>query len=186
MTKLSRKKSALEYVVIDTETTGFHADSRIIELAMVIITSEGKITEEFSTLLRGDGTVGHPMAARVHGIKTHQVANAPTFKQIFPTYSDLVNGRILVAHNASFDRARINYELSLIRKREVESMACTLSLGVDLGYGKLKLAEAARQFGIETGRAHRALDDAKATADLLRYYMKKNRVGTNAYLEQFH
>jgi DNA polymerase III epsilon subunit family exonuclease len=185
MKMFSRRKTSTEYLVIDTETTGFHAESRIIELAMVVITSEGKITEEFSTFLHGDGTVGHPMAARVHGIKTHQVASAPKFKEIYRTYSELTDGRIPVAHNASFDRARINYELSLIRKRHMDSMACTLSMGVELGYGKLKLAEAARQFGIETGQAHRALDDARATAHLLRYYMKKNRGGTIAYLAQF-
>ena len=178
----SRRKSAIEYVVIDTETTGFHAESRIIELAMVVVTSEGKITENFSTFLRGDGTVGYPMAARVHGIKTHQVASAPTFKEIFPTYSEFIEDRIPVAHNASFDRARINYELKLIRKKQLETMACTLSLGIELGYGKLKLSEAARQFGIETGQAHRSLGDAKATADLLIYYMKKNPSATVTHL----
>jgi DNA polymerase III epsilon subunit-like protein len=64
-------------------------------------------------------------------------------------------------------------------------MACTLNLGVELGYGKLKLAEAARQFGIDTGQSHRALDDAKATADLLGHYMKKNQAGTHEYLRRF-
>ena len=113
-----RRKTSIEYVVIDTETTGFHAESRIIELAMVVVSSEGKITEDFSTFLHGDGTVGHPMAARLHGIKTHQVASAPTFKEIFRTYSEFIDGRIPVAHNASFDRARLNYELKLIRKKE--------------------------------------------------------------------
>ena len=90
-----------------------------------------------------------------------------------------------MAHNASFDRARINYELKLIRKKQLETMACTLSLGIELGYGKLKLSEAARQFGIETGQAHRALGDAKATADLLIYYMKKNPSATFTHLTKF-
>ena len=175
-----------EFVVIDTETTGLHAESRVIEIAMVVVDIKGKVKDHYSTFLRGDGTVGHPMAARVHGIKTHQIASAPTFKEIFPMYLEFIDGRIPVAHNASFDRARINYELKLIRKKQLETMACTLSLGVELGYGKLKLGEAARQFGIETGQAHRALDDAKATADLLRCYMKKNRGATNDYLHQFH
>jgi DNA polymerase III epsilon subunit-like protein len=49
----------------------------------------------------------------------------------------------------------------------------------------LKLAEAARQFGIDTGQSHRALDDAKATADLLGHYMKKNQAGTHEYLRRF-
>jgi DNA polymerase III epsilon subunit-like protein len=64
-------------------------------------------------------------------------------------------------------------------------MACTLSLGIELGYGKLKLSEAASQFGIDTGRSHRALDDAKATAHLLGYYMKKNQSGTVNYFARF-
>ena len=174
-----------EFVVIDTETTGLHAESRVIEIAMVVVDIKGKVKDHYSTFLRGDGTVGHPMAARVHGIKTHQIASAPTFKEIFSMYSEFIDGRMPVAHNASFDRARINYELQLIRKKQLETMACTLNLGVELGYGKLKLAEAARRFGIDTGQSHRALDDAKATAELLRIYLKKNRAGTREYLRRF-
>jgi len=181
-----RNKSGIEYVVIDTETTGLHSDARVIELAMVVVSADGKIRDHFSTLLRGDGTVGNQFAARVHGIKSHQLASAPTFKEIFHSYEEFIDGRIPVAHNASFDRARINYELELIRKKPLEIMACTLSLGIELGYGKLKLSEAASQFGIDTGRSHRALDDAKATAHLLAIYMKKNRVGTDAYLSRFN
>ena len=174
-----------EFVVIDTETTGLHAESRVIEIAMVVVDIKGKVKDHYSTFLRGDGTVGHPMAARVHGIKTHQIASAPTFKEIFPMYSEFIDGRIPVAHNASFDRARINYELQLIRKKQLEAMACTLNLGVELGYGKLKLAEAARRFGIDAGQSHRALDDAKATAELLGIYLKKNQAGTHEYLRRF-
>ena len=181
-----RAKSGTEYVVIDTETTGLHMDARVIELAMVVVSADGKIKDNFSTFLRGDGTVGNHFAARVHGIKTHQIESAPTFKEIFHSYAEFLDGRIPVAHNASFDRARINYELKLIRKRPLETMACTLSLGVELGYGRLKLAEATKQFGIDTRRSHRALDDAQATAQLLTIYMKKNRVGTNAYLSRFN
>ena len=180
-----RAKSVTEYVVIDTETTGLHAESRVIELAMVVVSGDGKIRENYSTFLRGDGTVGNYYAARVHGIKTHQIAGAPTFKDVYSTYSEFINGRILVAHNASFDQARINYELSLIRKSRIDKMACTLSLGSELGYGRLRLSEAASQFGIDTGQSHRALDDAKATAHLLGHYMKKNPSGTNAYLSRF-
>ena len=54
MKMFGRRKTSIEYVVIDTETTGFHAESRIIELAMVVVSSEGKITEDFSTFLHGD------------------------------------------------------------------------------------------------------------------------------------
>ena len=183
--RIQPRRSFNEFVVIDTETTGLHAESRVIEIAMVVVDIKGKVKDHYSTFLRGDGTVGHPMAARVHGIKTHQIASAPTFKEIFPMYLEFIDGRIPVAHNASFDRARINYELQLIRKKQLATMACTLNLGVELGYGKLKLAEAARQFGIDTGQSHRALDDAKATAELLRIYLKKNQAGTHEYLRRF-
>ena len=183
--RIQPSRSFNEIVVIDTETTGLHAESRVIEIAMVVVDMKGKVKDHYSTFLRGDGTVGHPMAARVHGIKTHQIASAPTFKEILPTYLEFIDGRIPVAHNASFYRARINYELQLIRKKQLETMACTLNLGVELGYGKLKLAEAARHFGIDTGQSHRALDDAKATAELLRIYLKKNQAGTHEYLRRF-
>ena len=51
-----RAKSGTEYVVIDTETTGLHMDARVIELAMVVVSADGKIKDNFSTFLRGDGT----------------------------------------------------------------------------------------------------------------------------------
>ena len=48
-----RAKSGTEYVVIDTETTGLHMDARVIELAMVVVSADGKIKDNFSTFLRG-------------------------------------------------------------------------------------------------------------------------------------
>ena len=49
------------FVVIDTETTGGMADSRVIELGMVFVSSRGTLQKTFSTLLYGvtmpDGTI---------------------------------------------------------------------------------------------------------------------------------
>lgn len=121
------------FVVLDTETTGSKEDSRVIELGMVFVSPRGTLQKSFSTLLHGDGTNGEWYVRRVHRIRQEQLVGAPKFKEIAPAFLASLQGRIPFAHNASFDLKRINYELSLVRRRQIPQMACTIELGKTSG-----------------------------------------------------
>jgi DNA polymerase-3 subunit epsilon len=121
------------FVVIDTETTGLHAEARIIEVGVVYLSSRGNFQNSFNTLLFGDGTTGEWPARMVHGMKTHELDGAPQFKHIASDLLKLIEGRTVLAHNVNFDSKRMNYELKLARRRRIPQMACTMQLGSHLG-----------------------------------------------------
>jgi DNA polymerase-3 subunit epsilon len=170
------------YVVLDTETTGTGADSRVVEIGLVFVSPRGSIEKTFNTLLCGDGNSGSFGAKRVHHIRNSDLIGAPKFSQIAPALLRAVAGRVLFAHNAAFDLQRINHELQLARRRKIERMGCTMSLGVHLGYGKMNLKRAVEEFDLFHQIPHQALDDALATAELLQRYMKLHRDEFRQYL----
>ena len=170
------------FVVVDTETTGSETNSRVIEIGMIFLSPRCTQQKTFSTLLFGNGTVGEWYVKRVHRIRQSELDGAPQFKDIASSFLESLNGRIVFAHNASFDLKRINHELRLARKPRVKSMACTIELGKHLGHGRLSLDKAVEKFDLFRQISHHALHDAFATSQLLRHYLSENPVGVREYL----
>lgn len=176
------KVASRGFVVVDTETTGTGRDSRVVEIGLVFVSPRGTIEKTFNTLLYGDGTSGSFGAKRVHHIRNADLVSAPKFSQIAPALLKAIDGRTLFAHKASFDLARLNHELTLLRKRKIDHIGCTLRLGVELGYGPMSLEKAVEEFGLFHQIPHQALDDALATAELLQHYMRSHRDEFRQYL----
>lgn len=167
------------YVVIDVETTGLDIEGgdRVIEIGLVQLSAEAEPMREWSTRINPGRPVG---ATHVHGICDSDVRHAPTFSQVASQLADLVQGRVLVAHNLPFDPGFI--------ERECRAIGLSLGLTAADGICTLQLAEhylpgvprslesCAAATGIATGRLHAALDDARTTATLLRYYLSKGSV----------
>jgi len=170
------------FVVIDTETTGSKKDSRVIEIGMVFLSPRGKYQKSFSTLLYGDGTNGDWYVRRVHRIRQVELIGAPKFKDIASSFLNALEGRVVFAHNANFDLKRINHELSLVRRRQLKEMACTIELGRHLGYGRLSLENAIAEFNLCRQVSHHALHDAMATSQLLQHYLSEDKKGVREYL----
>jgi len=171
------------FLVVDVETTGLNPNSRIVEIAWVHVSLRGVIGHSFSTLLSAGGSSGTWSAKRVHGIRDVDLQDAPKFAKIASGLTKSLQGKILVAHNAKFDVGRINYELRRIRKPHLKSFACTLEMGIELGLGRLSLSKAVEQFRLRHKNPHHAVDDALATAQLLRKFLFLDRQGVLEYLD---
>jgi len=171
------------FVVLDTETTGGGPKARVIEIGMVFLSPRGAIQGEFSTLVYGNGDSGEWFVKRKHGIRNDDLIDAPKFKELAPAFLDAIEGRTLFAHNASFDLAQLNQELTRIRRRKLTTMGCTIGLGIHLGFGRLSLTKAVEQLGMSREMPHVALDDARAAAELLRHYMRHDARRFKEYLE---
>jgi DNA polymerase III subunit epsilon len=165
------------YAVFDIETTGFSAahNHRILEVAVVLVDDAGSVVYEWETLLNPQRDVG---ATKIHGLTAADVYAAPTFAQIAAELEFLLRGRVPVAHNLSFDArflaaefGRLGYSVPL----DPTSGLCTMRLASHyLPTGPRTLEACCGCIGYSIESAHAALDDARATAHLLSYYMNRD------------
>ena len=161
------------FAIIDVETTGLNSAGydRIVELAIVHADDRGNITDRFETLLNPNRDLG---PQRIHGVRAADVLDAPSFGQIVPDFVELLSGRVLVAHNASFDSrfVRSEFERAGHEVWGAPEWLCTMQLArVHLPGSGRSLIDCCSAYDIEIKRAHRALDDADATARLLAAYI---------------
>lgn len=172
-----------EFAVLDFETTGLQPSDgdRIIQIAVVITDSQGKVISDWSSYVNPGRDTG---AVHIHGITTDQVASAPTFKELWGELSSLVAGRIIVAHNASFE---VKFLLS-----ELERFGGIIDPARFAWFDTMSLAGAAfpgladkRQetladhLGIDRtvlpgGKDHNALTDTHVAAKILGHYLERN------------
>jgi len=156
------------FAVLDFETTGLDtAHDRIIEIGVVVIDPVQGILGEFETLVNPGRLPG---ATHIHGISSRHLNNAPTFEVVAQHLSDFLHGNFLVAHNnrydinilqAEFERLNLSFPVSL------NETICTMTVGRTLGLtGNLAAMYEAKNLG-KFIDSHRALNDAKAAAELL-------------------
>lgn len=159
---------ALDFLVLDLETTGLSRRDEVVEVGAVRWRA-GRARESWGTLCRPGGPV--PKAATaIHGITDALLEPAPTFAEVLPALRDLLGERILVGHHARFDRGF----LERAYRREGwpppdGDVWCTVRLSRKLfpELPRHDLDSLCVTHGIRRGAAHRAPDDARATADLL-------------------
>lgn len=164
-----QSRSTQEFAVVDVETTGLYPNShdRIVEIAVVRVSSSGGIRGEYTTLVNPERDVG---ATRIHGITAAQVRSAPRFKEIAGDVLDMVSGVPVAAHNSMFDLGFLRAEFSRIGVDLPElPTVCTLDLAhrVQLPTASRSLSSCCQALGIDHINAHAALGDARATAKLL-------------------
>ncbi|MCB9139804.1 MAG: hypothetical protein H6642_15785 [Caldilineaceae bacterium] len=154
-------------VAIDLETTGLHpVRDRIIEIGAVRMQG-GEIRARFSTLINPGRTI--PLQIQqITGIRNEDVAHAPRLEEAAPALrafvDDTGDGPVsaLVAHNASFDfgfldAAGIHLHRPILDTYELATILLP-------GMTSYNLGELCRALAISLVDAHRALDDAAASA----------------------
>lgn len=178
--------SSRGFAVIDCETTGLEQDSRIIQFCIVLLDKDLHYESHDVSFVRGDGTVGSDEARSVHGISPDDTRDAPTFEKILPQFEHELRTRMVFAHYSVFDKARLDYELSLIGRPPLGAVGCTKTLGDVLGYGILRLREVSKLFGIVNENPHDAASDAITASLVLAEFARRHPVEFSAYLvEQF-
>ena len=155
-----------DFTSIDIETTDVSVTtSEIVEIAAVRV-RDGRIADRYTALVKPRLPIA-PGAARVHGISEADVQDAPRFEQIWPVFRAFCGNDIVVAHNGyEFDFRILNRMVMAQGGRFDLRLYDTLPLARDLYPTSRKLSDLAHSFGIDTGKAHRALDDANALAQV--------------------
>lgn len=160
---------AFEWALVDVETSGLvPRRDRVLSVAVVTLGPDGEQTGEFSTLLDPGCDPG---PVHVHGLTAERLRGAPAFEQVAERIGALLEGRVLVAHNAQFDYDFLAHEFARARLRlPVNRRLCTLALNrrVDPPTDDLKLGTLAAHYGVPRLKAHDALDDTRVLAGVLR------------------
>jgi DNA polymerase III epsilon subunit family exonuclease len=156
-----------DFVAFDLETTDKDPETcQIVEVAALRVRG-GRVVDRFHSLVRPDGPIS-AQARKVHGYSDEDLAQAPDFATVWPQFRAFVGRDLLVAHNAH------RFDVPVLR-RAAESLGGmddlvfldTLPLARSLVRGSARLEDLAEYFGLDRGRAHRALDDATTLAGVV-------------------
>lgn len=150
--------------IIDVETTGLFPlrHDRIVEVAAIVMHSDGRIVREFVSLVNPDRDIGR---TEIHGLTAEDVIHAPQFGEIAGLLVEFLQGTVALAgHNVRFDCQFIESEFSRIGLALPSCFTiCTMQLA-----GGGRLTDCCCDYGIELdGEPHSALTDARAAARLL-------------------
>ena len=170
-----RPLSEITFVVIDLETTGGapHLGAGITEIGAVKVRG-GEVLAEFKTFIDPQ----HPVPAYITeltGITDEMVFQSPTIAQIFPSLLEFLGSEtetVLVAQNAPFDLSFLTYAarshgFEWPRFPVLDTAIIARKVLSRDEVPNCKLGTLAQFFGTTTTPNHRALDDARATVDVL-------------------
>jgi DNA polymerase-3 subunit epsilon len=181
---IARPLSDTTFVVLDLETTGSSPSvgAGITEIGAVKVRG-GEVIGEFQTLINPGGPIP-AFITILTGITQSMVALAPSIEEVFPAFLEFMGPHqenVLVAHNAPFDigflkAAAANQEYLWPKYQILDTARLARQVLLRDEVSNCKLGTLARFFRTDTSPNHRALDDAKATVDVLHGLLE--RVGS--------
>ncbi len=165
----------MRQIVLDTETTGLEVEAghRIIEIGAIELIDRRMTENCFHEYINPQRSIDEG-AQQVHGISSEFLADKPVFGDLEDAFLDFVKGAELVIHNATFDLAFLNKELSLgsadpVRMEEICGVLDTLSLARSKYPGQRNNLDAlCHRLGVDNSNReqHGALLDAELLAEV--------------------
>jgi len=178
------------FAVVDIETTGsVPGHDGITEIAIVGV-EEGRIVRAWRSFVNPCAPIP-AFITQLTGISDEMVADAPPIRELLPKIVEAMGDGVLVGHNVRFDAGFIDFELrrngrAPLSNPKVDTLALARRTIVEVA--NYKLGTLTRELGFDVERHHRALADARATAELLIHCIKKledNGVFTYGALLEF-
>jgi len=165
------------FAAVDLETTGLYADTdSILEIAAITF-RDWSVIDTFHTLIDPARVIPED-ALRIHGIGEGMVAGQPFIKDVLPMLKTFIGDAVIVAHNSAFD---LGFLTAAARRAEFHFPlgpavdTCELARKSFPGLASYSLQRLADHFGIGTGTAHRAIDDAQVCMKL--FEIECERIG---------
>jgi len=160
------------YVVFDIETTGLDPyKDRIIEIGAIKLKGK-EIIDEFSVFVNPEMDIPEEIT-RLTNITNDMVKDAEKVEEILPKFLEFCKNTTVVAHNAKFDVGFIN------QKAKNQGLEYSPSVIDTLHWARILLPEQKRfglkyianYFNVSLDNHHRAVDDAKATAEIFQKFL---------------
>ena len=161
------------YICFDVETPNLRND-RMSAIGICVV-EDGVISAEYYSLVNPEEGFD-AFNIQLTGITPDMAAEAPTFAELWPTLGPIMRSGLLVAHNAQFDMSVLSKCLRAykIPCKDITEYACTCRMGKRIvpWMPNHKLDTMCRELNIDLNH-HNAGSDARACAEILRYYISK-------------
>ena len=141
----------------------------MLSIAALTVDDRGRPDKEFTTLLDPGCDPG---PVHIHGLTRDRLKGSPTFPEVFRPLVHMLEGRVLVAHNAAFDHGFLAAEARRAGLALPTTMRlCTLALSrrLDVPAANYQLGTLANYWGVPHQNSHDALDDARALTQVFAY-----------------
>lgn len=160
---------ALKYAIVDIETTGNNLEvDEMIQIGVCIM-QNNQIIDTFDSFIHTNQSIP-PFIQSLTKINNDMVANAPTFQDISEHLYALLEGCVFVAHNVDFD---LNFLKKYFNESKYNYQPKYIIDTVDVfkivfpQMARYQLSYLSEQLQINLANAHRAIDDAIATSEIL-------------------
>ncbi|QYN16901.1 DEDD exonuclease domain-containing protein [Amycolatopsis sp. DSM 110486] len=167
----------ITFVVFDLETTGTKPGPDAITEIGAVKVRGGEVVAEFATLVN-PGSPIPPQVVELTGITQAMVYDAPRIERVLPAFLEFISGAVLVAHNSGFDTGFMRAACEghgYVWPRA--TVICTVKLARRVipreEARSYRLSNLAMLLGSRTRPTHRALDDARATVDVLHALLER-------------
>ena len=163
------------FSVVDIETTGGRAPQhRVTELAAVKL-QDGEIVDEYHQLVNPGREIPWSVV-RLTGITDAMLVDQPELTEVLPSFLDFLGDSVFIAHCANFDFHFIRYFAREYLSRDFSSdVLCTFKLAQRLlpKAGRYNLGDLSTFLVLDDSAndRHRALGDARTTADIFFRFM---------------
>jgi DNA polymerase-3 subunit epsilon len=169
MDLLAHSLASVELLVVDTETNGLSGEQCEVTEVGAVLVGGGELHERWSSLVATLAPLGRGIQ-RFTGISQAMVDAAPEPEPVMRELARRLEHRVLVAHNAAFDRRVLRQAFDRTGLEWPNPpVLCTASLARALLplQRVRRLAALADALGIDVELTHRALADAETCARVL-------------------
>ena len=174
----------MEFVAIDVETA--NADMASICQIGLAKYKDGILDKEWSSLVNPEDYFDS-INISIHGIDEQDVIDSPTLPEVMEQLSELMSGTICVSHT-HFDRVSIyrafeKYSLKHLKVTWLDSARVARRTWEECTWSGYGLANICKIIGYEF-KHHDALEDAKASAQVMLSAIAKTDIDLQAWLKR--
>jgi DNA polymerase-3 subunit epsilon len=171
---MTLKTTDCNFTAIDFETANHYRKSAC-SIGMVRV-EDGKIVDEFYSLIKPDPYEFNPIQVKIHGINRLMCENESAFDDLWPSIKPWIDGQLVIAHNVSFEKSVLRhlFEAHGIQAL-IKDFLCTYYMSqVYLHHLKShKLNNIYFDLFNKPLNHHNALDDARACAEVALHVIHK-------------
>ncbi len=160
------------FTFIDVETTGLSPRAaRVCEVAAISFRGAERVGT-LAELVNPGGPIP-PEVSKIHGITDEMVKDSPAFGAVAPRLLDMLEGSVIVAHNAEFDTAFLSAELERVGLKfpELPVLDTLLLARRNWKFKSNRLGNIAAELNIPNGSWHRALSDVEMTRKIFEHFV---------------